>query len=284
MHAIFKFWVSSLYLLHPYKLFVILKSSVKTFVRGLWWMTRMFGWLIAVDIFLLYSLGGMFAKTAALQADGVQTTNAPMLLLILIQSIIWFLIHSSFFLFLRKSDGGELRIYFRNNFIRYTQLMLAFSFFMLLGLGLLINCGITKLPETPWWVLITVKMVEILTAFYWLDSSHRIFNLLLSLEKTINLIFYNLPFVFLLSGTLWLFDYGLCKACSMLFNVTPSHLFFIGINTLLKPSTSSSALWKIIIIKYLMFIVEGYWMSLLLAFYRRKKDEPYASSIFIPAS
>lgn len=284
MHAIIKFWYYSLALWHPTKLFGLAKSSLRTLIKATGLFAPLFGLLIVIDIAISLLFGDVLAKAIPLFSTG-KNVGFPVLIIILAQSVTWFLIIASFFLLMRKNDTRDTKEYFRLYFYKYMQLLLFFSFLLLITMYCLLVAGITKMPKPQWWLFTAIKVTEYTTALYWLDSTGGLGNMIKSLEKTTNLFFYNLPFMPFLIGLLWLFDFGVCSLAQAVLESSPAHLLFSnGFDQLASSPATTKLLLKVVAIKYTTFFLEILWLSLLLAFYRRKKDDQYATSIFTQAS
>lgn len=281
MKAILTFWYNSLLLFSPSRLWGLLKSSMRTFGRTLAQLIINFIWLIIIDIAIFLIFGDIFAKASTMHLKTGKFTSAPIMLMMLARSVVWFLITSAFFLLMRKTDQTDPRLYFRIYFFRYMQLLLYSTLLMLGGLYFLMAFGITKIPNAPWCIILLFKIIEYTTALYWLDATPRFKNLMASIEKTINLIFYNLPVALALLGILWFFDYLARSVLMLVLNTTPSHIILNdAVELLTSPIAPLPLLIKMVLIKYSLFVLEGFWFCLLLAFYRRRKDVTYTTDIF----
>jgi len=281
MRTILSFWYYSLLLFHPSRLWGLLKSSVRTFGRTLKQLVTNFVWLIVIDIAIFLIFGDVFAKANAMHLKTGTFASGPIMLMMLARSVIWFLITSAFFLLMRKGDQRSPKEYFKAYFFRYVQLLIFFSLLLLFGLYILMALGITKIPHAPWWSTLIFRTIEYTTALFWLDGTPSFRNVFSSFEKTINLIFYNLPFTGVLIGLLWLFDYAARMVLTLVLTTTPTHIILNDVSELLvMPETPFPLLIKMVLIKYALFALEAFWLSLLLSFYRRRKDLIYTTSIF----
>jgi hypothetical protein len=280
MRAILSFWYHSLLLFLPSRLWGLLKSSTRTFGRTLKQLVTNFIWLIVIDVAIFLIFGDIFAKANAMHLKTGTFASGPIMLMMLARSVIWFLITSAFFLLMRKGDQRDPREYVKVYFFRYVQLLIFFSLLLLVGLYLLTALGITKIPHAPWWSTLIFRTIEYTTALFWLDSTSNLKNMLFSFEKTINLIFYNLPFTSVLIGLLWLFDYVARMVLTLVLTTTPTHIILNDVSELLvMPDTPLPLLIKMVLIKYALFVLEAFWLSLLVSFYRRRKDIVYATSV-----
>lgn len=280
MYAIFRTWYLSLDLLHPYKFYNFIKSTLRVFTRSCVQFVCNFGWLIAIDALFAVSLGDIMAK-ATTHATAGKALDSSLAIIMLVQAVTWFLASSAFFLLIRKEDAMHPKAYFRIYFFRYMQILFAFSFLFLLSVYFLLMAGITKLPSAPWIALMIVKTAELCIVFYWLDAKGYFANIIYSCEKAVNLLFYNAPIFAFFIALLWASDYGICSLADAMTGKHQTHLLFF--NTSLYPAqetTTIAMLTKVLVIKYLAFLIEYFWLCVVFVFYRRKKHEQYATSIF----
>lgn len=282
MYTIIKAWYYSVGLVNPFTLFPLLKNGIGIYWRSSLEFISNFAWLIALDAILFLSFGDLIAKATMIHAKTGAQPGGVVVLLTLAQSITCFILSSVFLLLIRKDSSFDIKIYLRAYFFRYVQLLLVFSLVFMLGIYFLMLAGITKLPPVPWLILLIVKVGQFCITFYWLDSSNRMVDLFISFERAVNLIFYNIPFITFLVGTLWLLDVSLAYVFSFIVEQDLSHILFSNtlITDVLKNFATFPMLIKVIAIKYCSFLFECVWLSLLFVFYSKKRRERYASNIF----
>jgi hypothetical protein len=281
MQTILKAWRYSCSLFFPATLYSILKQSLGIFCRTSWQFLTSFGWLLVIDALLFLTFGDLIAKATQAQASSGKVLGSGAILLMLAQSLVWFLITSAFLLLLRKDDRSDPKAYFKTYFFFYIQILFVFSLIAFIGLYLLIMAKITKLPSLPWIVSTLFKTVEYCIFFYWLDAPRGLRSMFHGFERSINLIFYNAPFIIFLIVSLWGCDWGIKALVNTVITQTPSHLFFCNAPTqLLQHVVPLRDLIKILAVRYLIFALEYYWVSILFSFYRRKKHEQYTENIF----
>lgn len=283
MYAIFRTWYLSLALLHPFKFFNFLKSSGRVFVRASRQFFVNFAWLIAIDAIFVLTIGDIIAKATS-QVAAAKSLDPSLTMITLVQAVVWFLASSAFFLLIRKEDAIHPKVYFKIYFFRYMQILFTFSCLFLLFIYFLLVTGITTLPKAPWIFLMLTKVVELHIVFYWLDGKGYFSDMVYSCEKAINLLFYNAPIIAFFLLLLWISDYGICSLAGAMTDKDQAHLLFF--NTSLYPTqetVSFGMLAKILAIKYGAFLIECFWLCIVFVFYRRKKHDQYAVSLFLKA-
>ena len=147
IHIIFRNWLVSLSLFTPSKLLAFFRHSATLFFISLSRLVVNFGWLIIIHGVIFCVFGELIAKIISAQGTITKTASPGVHILILVQSVLWFLITSAFLLIIRKNDSLDIKNYFRLFFFRYIQLLFAVSAVIFIGLYLLIVGGITKIPS-----------------------------------------------------------------------------------------------------------------------------------------
>ncbi len=282
MYTIIKAWYYSVGLVNPFNLFPMLKNGITTYWRSSLEFITNFAWLVLLDALLFLSFGDLIVKATVLHAKTGAQPGGIVVFLTLIQSMTCFVLSVIFLLLIRKDSSFDTRIYIKAYFFRYIQLQFLFSIIFILGIYGLMLAGITKLPTIPWILLLVAKVLQVIIAFYWLDSSNRVIDLFSACERAVNLIFYNIPFITFLLGTAWLLDVMLSYVFSLIVEQDLSHVLFANtlMTDMLKNFATFSMLVKFITIKYSTFLFEYIWLSFLFVFYSKKRRERYASSLF----
>ncbi len=266
--------------LHPRRVFSLIKKSAQTYAHAWIAFMRHFGWIMAVDAVFILAFGDILGRATQHVTAG-KAIDGMFILIMFLHGIMWFVASSAFFLLLRKNDGSTPKEYFRAFFFRYVHILLIFSLLSLVGLYLLISAGITKLPHLPWTATLLLKMAEFCTIFYWLDGHSSVMNFVRSVERTANLVFYNAPFLIALVALFWGSDFCLRSLAQLITQTPLQHLLFTNSFVNLMPATPTLAqLGKFLGIKYVTFFCEYFLLSIVFVFYRRKKHEQYAPSIF----
>ena len=254
MQTILKAWRYSCSLIFPTTFYSILKQSLGIFYRASWQLISSFGWLIGIDALLFLTFGDLIAKATQAQASAGKMLGSGAVVIMLAQSIVWFLITSAFLLLLRKDDRSDPKAYFKTYFFFYIQILLAFSLVAFVGLYLLILAKITKIPDLPWILSTLIKTVQYCVFFYWLDAPRGLRSMIQGFERSINLVFYNAPFVAFLIVSLWGCDVGIKALVNTVVTQAPAHLLFCNTPTqLLQHVVPLRDLIKILAVRYLIF-------------------------------
>ena len=109
--------------------------------------------------------------------------SVPLALIHLSVAVILFMLAVSFLLSIRKPKGNVSWLYFRTGFLRYVQIALVFSLILLLIFNLLVSFGLSTFPTFHWSLSILMRLIEVITIFYWLDSKWIFKNMFLYVEK-----------------------------------------------------------------------------------------------------
>lgn len=285
MYTIFYAWGRSLkiFSLDYIKLFFLFVAT--NFVRAAKFLIQTFWWLFLVDAIFFIYCGDLLNKVPSISSDPTQPVNSGALFLHLINSIIFFVLSTAFLLSIRKPEKSNNHLYFKNSFLRYIQLQLIFSLVFLFILNLLVSSGISTFPKLNWVLSVFFSLIELIIVFYWLDSDFRLREILYSLEKTLNLILYNIPFFILIFVVLLGSKFGLGYLFSH-FGLVANNFQILGKmqkDFLLNISTNSfTTIYaiKYLAMKYVAFFCDYFFISLIFAFYLIKKHETYTASIF----
>lgn len=282
MYIIIDAWLAACRLFYPSTFINLIKSSLFVFGRSFVQFMSNFGWLFIIDALFFVLIGDVLTRATLLQSSSGKGLDPAIIIIMLLNSVIWFLASTAFFLLIRKNDILHPKLYFKAYFFRYMQLLLFSSFTMLISLYALLVAGITKIPTAPWIMLVGIKLTESCVSFYWLDSRGFFIDLLRSFEKAVNLIFYNMPFLGFILIFILVLDYGTGSFASWALNRQISHLFF-ALSTSLqqgKEVWTISTTCKILLLKYSVFLLENLLLSILFVVYRRKKHDQYTTSVF----
>jgi hypothetical protein len=281
MHILLRSWRYSLDSITPSRLPKFFWSALKNVFRTVTLSMWLFGPLIAIDIALFFMFGDALANASMARLAAAKSISPIVIMLLLIQSITWFMVTSIHFLLLRKESTDRPQHYIAHTFFKYIQLHLLFSLFGVVTAMLVISAGITKLPDPNWFSIAAVRIIQLMTAFFWLDQPTKPIYLLRSVDRTINLLFYNAPLIAIWGGLLWCADMLLSKMATWLLAQPLSRLLLAPITEqLAAQSYTLKQLVIIITLKYGLFIIELLFTALLLNIYRRKRGENYAQGLF----
>ncbi|MBS1988641.1 hypothetical protein JST56_06675 [Candidatus Dependentiae bacterium] len=281
MRILLHHWIKSLYFFTPGSLKTMLLRSAWVYGAAMSLMIINFYWLLLAEGILFATVVGTFTRLAP-SADKTVTLPAGLIIISFILSVIGLVANSALLLFIRKEEPFSPAIsYFKYYFFRYLQFSMFIFGLTLLGLCILLSMGITKLPSFPAPITLTVRVLELLTAFYWLDSHFTLKDVFISVEKSINLLVYNLPVFVALLSALWALEFGIglivfgSNPDSGLSSITLSQR--IEITNLAKTGMSTVAM---VTFKYLRFIFEYLWISVIFCVYRQRRDVKYSTSFF----
>jgi hypothetical protein len=252
--------------------------AIKIFVRNFWWI------FVADAIFFVY-FGDLLRLPKYVQTAEQPIVSSAGLFLHLVNSILFFILTTAFLLSIRKPIKVQNSLYFKAGFLRYIQLQLIFSVILLFVTSLILSTGIEVLPHLHWSLSTVLGLVELLIVFYWLDSDFRLKEILFSLEKTLNIVLYNIPFFILAFIFLWGLKFGLGLIFSF-FGIEWTSTQILGkmqpeqLGALSSGAFTTLHALKLLIIKYISFFIDYFFIALIFAFYCLKRDEIYTLSIF----
>ena len=281
MRILLHHWIRSLYFFRPGSLKTTFLQSAWIYGTAMALMITHFYWLLLAEGILFATVVGVFTKFAP-STEKVATLPAGLIIISFILSIIGLVMNSALLLFIRKEEPFSPTVsYFKYYFFRYLQFSLFIFGLTLLGLCILLSMGITKLPSFPAPVTLTIRVLELLTAFYWLDSHFSLKDVFISLEKAINMLVYNLPIFTALLAALWAIELAIgwivfgSNPEEGLSSITLSQR--VEITNLAKTGMSTAAM---VAFKYLRFIFEYLWISIIFCVYRQRRDIKYSTSFF----
>gem|GEM_PF-7013058 len=281
MRILLHHWIRSLYFFTPGSLKTMLLSSAWIYGTAMWLLIKHFYWILLAECILFTSVAGSLAKLAP-SAENTVTLPPGLIIASFILSIIGLVAHSALLLFIRKEEPFSPAIpYFKYYFFRYLQFSLFIFGLTLFGLCILLSMGITKLPSFPAPITLTIRALELLTVFCWLDSHFSLKDTFVSLEKAVNVFVYNLPIFAVLLLFLWSIEHAInwvifgSNPDGSLSSITLSQR--IEITNLTKTGLSTIAM---VSFKYLRFIFEYLWISIIFCVYRQRRSITYTRSFF----
>jgi hypothetical protein len=265
MNTILSAWLQSLSFFSPQRFFTSCIQAFMHYVRAVRLLVKYFFWLIVLDIFIGIIFGNTIAKTIITLMSNPQATTTPSVLITFVyitSEIIWFIIITAFLLFIRCHEIPENPLeYFKHTFFQYMYLLLLTSLLFFFCIILLMGLGITKFPSQ---MIVTTILsiimygIKFFTIFFWLDTTPSIKTFIHSIESSANLLLYNLPLFIILGGIS--FGYFMFSAH------VPTFTTIISSKGLEHPP-----LFFLIGGKYLLFLIENFFLSLLFIIYEQKK-------------
>jgi hypothetical protein len=223
----------------------------------------------------------IFLTAVIAEATVKKISGAGFGLIVGITDINWFIIYSCIILLIRKRETLlDIKTYLKVTFLRYIRALFIFMLLEIIFVGLVIMLGITQFPTIHWALKILFQIFELIIIFYWLDSTGKFKDFITSIEKTANLILYNLPVFLIFFGVFLGLDFLLklltgtehASFATLLFNNNSSQLF--------QSAVSRFAEIKLIFIKYMVLVFEILCLCILFAFYDENKRFNYSKSIF----
>lgn len=244
-------------------------------------MVRSFGVLFLVDIALLGIFGSFFISffsSHTLKAPG----NVPGVLAIALFAleVNWFILNVIMILFIRKKDGQPPIVYVKRTFMAVLKLLFWSYLVAFLVLSFMVTLGIFAVPTLHWSVIVFFAFIKYLVLFYWLSDASSFKHFCIAIEKTINCLFYNLPFVLMLLLAIWGFNWVICR--SFLGGASGHTLmcFFEKADSIIKTYGKTLTVATFIMLRYVGFLIKHLWISLIFIFFDQKKDIIYADSYF----
>lgn len=281
MRILLHYWIRSLYFFSPTSLKTMLIRSLWTFGSALTLLVKNFYWIIAAEFLAFAILSDLLKKQQ--QADLTQSADISMLVFLsILLAVLSTIISTAFLLFMRKDEPFTPPMqYFKHYFFRYLQFSLLIFLGAFIGLLFVAGFGITKLPSIHHSIVIIIKALNLLAVLFWLDGTSSIKNIFLAFERAINLFFYNLPlFIALLFGLFFL-EYS---ASWLVFGKNSQALSTtIGLSQRIDLSSlinEQIPITSLIAFKYIAFIFEFFWTSIVICVYRQRRKTEYAQSLF----
>lgn len=269
-------WKASLSIFLPSKIKSGLIDVVKNYISVIKNSIITMRWFFLADLFLTAILAEAAAKKI--------TSGVGLTFLVEITNLNWLIIYSAIIILIRKRENPlDAKTYLKSMFLKSINGLFIFMILEFVLFALLLMLGITHVPTIPWVFQFifqfTLQIFGIFIIFYWLDSNGRFTNFLISVEKAVNLIFYNMPVFLILLGLL----FGI-RHLLQFFGMGNSIFDFVFLNNsslqLLQPSNLKFAEFKLIFAKYSKFMFEIFWLCILFLFYSNKRDVFYSKSIF----
>lgn len=282
MNGLIEHWFLSCLNLKPLFFAHFIQRASKKFMEALWLLIKLFGWVFAIDFIFVGFFGNKIIEFMANVFGKNIVTLHPLLMIgMFVIGVMTLFMQVLLLLFMRREHFLlNPVVYIRAYIVRYFQFILFIGICGLFLRLLLLATGLVLMPQIHGSLLFIMKVFEVFTLFYWLDSNHTIKSLFRSFERGANLLFYSLPFVFItgaLSFALFAFLIGLCFGFSKILQVPYALTSFIEffVNASIKPQV-----WQIFVIKYGRFLLDGLTVAFLYTWYRRKRGIIYSAQLF----
>lgn len=287
MNTLLYYWIQSVREIFSSALITRFEQAVRRYLYALKLFMFHFGLLVILDSVVSLFFGKDFFYILSQAAQGKNEASMSMLLLQMTSGITWFIIGAGLLVLIRlKKYSRSLINYLKMYLLRYVQLSLMFSLILFFFVLFIINLGITKLPMPHWSVVLSMRLIELLTMFFWLDSHFTPKDLLVSLERGINFFVYNVPFFGLIIMLIYLSDYGLkflllqagvAEAAGVNFS-----LFSSTLRELKNIDIQTISMSRIVGFKYLKFLIDYFWITIAYVLYDQSKHISFATSFFDP--
>ncbi|MFA5074545.1 MAG: hypothetical protein WC436_00385 [Candidatus Babeliales bacterium] len=265
MQIIFYQWVRSLQILSPKNFGDFFRRFCNRFYYGTKNFLYYFRWFFIFYSFFFLTFGDLILKNSSVKVISFNAGNVAILLINLVLSIIWFFLSIGFLLSIRRGDGFVDIYYFKSGFVRYLQLWFMLSLFIFFIIYFFLSFGITSYPNAHWSLGLFMKIFELIIVFCWLDSNYSFKDLFFTIEKSLNIILYNLAFLFIIFVFWTLFSWGILELEKNIIAAGVFNFFVI---------------LKVLLIKYLGFFIDYAVIVALFTFYSMKKNEIYTHSFF----
>ncbi|MCF7799412.1 hypothetical protein K9L05_03760 [Candidatus Babeliales bacterium] len=265
MQIIFYQWIRSLQILAPKNFGDFFRRFCNRLYYGTKNFLAFFGWLFIFYSFFFLIFGDLILKGSSVKVDSLNTGNVTVLLINFFLSIIWFFLSIGFLLSIRRGDGFVDFYYFKIGFLRYIQLWFMLSLILFFIIYFFLSFGITVFPTAHWSVGLFIKISELIIAFCWLDSNYSFKDLFFTIEKSLNIILYNLAFLFIIFAFWVLFSWGFLE---------------LEKNIISAGTFDFLASLKVLLVKYSNLFVDYMIIVALFTFYSIKKNENYTHSFF----
>ena len=255
-------------------------STLKTFFKY-------FGWLFIPNALLMLFWGKEILDVSNFLTN-ISSTNATLdqtsVLIYFLEITICFILAIGFFLTIRRPNSVSLQ-YYKIGFFRYIQISLFFSFTFFFIVNMLFSLGISNFPKLHWIIVLSIKLAEKLTIFYWLDSNFKFKDIITSLESALNLILYKSPFFIMLFGIWGTINYLLSFVLDGFKASYDFHKLLSGVSCnkfyeITISNFSLASIAKLLAIKYFFFLFNFFFITLLFVYYSLRKNEHYVDSIF----
>ncbi|MBX9830712.1 hypothetical protein K2X40_02060 [Candidatus Babeliales bacterium] len=286
MLVILRYWQQALALCAPSRFFSLVQVTAKKYVQALVRFVLFFkilfvGLLVAwyfcpQEVFMIQELVAQEPEKLLAQSSVVWW--------IFVFSVAEFMIHAGFLLFIRrKGDELSTKEYVRSFMLRYVQCALMFSIIMLFVVAFFASLGVTTLPQIHWGLVVFVRTLELIIMFFWLDSPFTIKDFFIALEKGVNFVVYNVPFlaVVLILGFMSQFLLKIA-VCGVPVAYADIFGFLSGRLELVTPVVAGQELaaWRVLLFKYLKCALDFFWICFIWVVYDRRKTITYSKSFF----
>jgi hypothetical protein len=268
-------WKTSLSVLVPQRIKFGVINAVKMSCGVLKDLIPTLRWLLVLDFFLTVTIAEAMAKKIR--------SGSGFTFLCLLMELNWFIIYGSIIIFSRKKDVAVDTItYLRTMFFRYLHFLFIFSAVLLFLFWVMLILNISRFPTLHWSLTIPFQIFELLIIFYWLDSNFKLIDFFASMEKAVNLIFYNFPVFVVFFCLLIGLDFLLRSTFSGTFQTASPILLNEKSIGAIKPLCGHFSQFKFILLKYSKTLIEIFWICMLFIFYDKKRNEYYHENIFEP--
>lgn len=267
-------WKSSLELAAPRRLFRFCISTIKNVLRGLFVAIKNFWWILGLQIIFASMLGYALWKVA----DSVpmpQTAHSIIEFFSALHNIAQLVLVLIVFLIMRQESDQDITSYI----LRKAPHVVIFHFWtniiVMLGFMSLLNLGITNFPQIPETITLIFDFFIWMQLLFWLERRPSALNYFFSLERTANIICYNIPFIVMIFCVALLLNL-------LTHNVSAFLMPFVQSAHQTLPTAASIILSikKTIATSLFALCIKSLWVAVIISFYRRKRNDEYTQLIF----
>lgn len=278
-------WLESLQIFHPNNFKNFLNKLLLNYLRSTKVFIKYFIWLFFIDSGLFFLSGVFCSDIFSFFQNPIKNLSFYPAFFYLLLATSWFVLRAVYLLSIRLGPNVASWHYFKINLIRYFQLNLLISVVVIFLFNLIISLGISNFARFHSILILSVRTIELITIFYWLDLRLKLTATLIAIEKAINFFVYNLPF----------FVFIILLAVSLTFSVDNVFNFFYSdfnldarlstwkqVQLLLESTKEFSIILysKILLIKYLRFFSGYFVLTVIFTFYSMRKNIFYTDSYF----
>ncbi len=273
MLMLFEAWRDSLSILSPRRFFRFCLSCLRNVAKALITLAKNFWWLVCIQVLFAGMLGYTHWKVSVAGTSQesatamVETFSALHNIALLCALMLGFLI-------MRQESTQNLRGYLFRKIPNVIFFHFWWNIIALIAFALLLNLKVYNFPSLPKAVSLFIDFFTWLQLLVWLEGRPSTLNFLGSLEKTANLICYNMPFITLLFALALGGNFFIDKYV-MTFLIKDA-----GATTVPVITSIISSVRKTIFASGGVLLLKFLWASIIIAFYRRKKDDEYTELFF----
>lgn len=282
MSQLLGYWFKSLLFISSPELIRMIYGCCKSLYDACKQVLLRFWILIGIDLLIFIMFGRPLMEYLGDGQTIARHAHPALWILNHVAGIVWVLLNAVVFLLLSRNDQQPESVisFIKRSALRFFVFKVATAFLLSIMFVILIIFGIRALPPVGTSLVLSYMAIETVVLQFWLASDGTQAGFLRSCEKGVNFVLYNFPVVLFFMTMLWIANFVLA---SIFINGAYAYdagsmLLSMRIDQIFANQQNGSPL-QFVVFRYCKLLTDFFWLSCLIALYRRYHRVAYSNSV-----